>query len=351
MESRDIQPPSTGVGGRFLRLVLFPGLVLLPLAISIGPSNTPKAARVAPERDSGGEAAPAVVPVSVRTARELAWVLDRVWDKWASPPERIPNVAPARFPPDMGSLPQSTRKRVFVRSVLPHILAENDRILRQRKALEIALRRARLQGKLTEFQTLLVLRLAKSYRMKLTPASLEREPASAIRRLLQRVDAVPVSLALAQAALESAWGTSRFAREGNSLFGQWVFSSTKGMAPRERPEGARYAVAAFPDLAASVRGYMRNLNTLWAYESFRELRERLRREGKPLDGAVLARGLLMYSTRREAYVEDLIRVIRHNRFDRFDRARLVPVPERAVRHLMARVQVLASSEGVPVPDA
>ena len=123
------------------------------------------------------------------------------------------------------------------------------------------------------------------------------------------------------------------------------------MTPKERPEGARYAVAAFPDLAASVRGYMRNLNTLWAYESFREIREGFRREGRALDGSELAQGLLMYSTRREAYVEDLIRVIRHNRFGRFNKARLVPVPEPAVRRLMARVQVLASSEGVPVPDA
>ncbi len=349
MESRETQPPSTGVGGHFLRLAFFPALILLPLAISVGPANHPA---VRPTQEPGGEqAAPSVVPVPVRTARELAWVLDRVWEKWADPPARIPNVAPLRFPPDIGSLPRSSRKRVFVRSVLPHILAENDRILRQRKALEIALRRARAQGRLTEFQTLLVLRLAKAYRVEITPDDLVRDPVSAVRRLLRRADVVPVSLALAQAAVESAWGTSRFAREGNSLFGQWVFSSGKGMAPRERPAGARYAVAAFPDLAASVRGYMRNLNTLWAYASFRELREALRAQGSPLRGAELAQGLLMYSTRREAYVEDLVRVIRQNRFGRFDPARLVPVPESAVRRLTARVQVLASSEGVPVPDA
>ncbi len=349
MEPRDTQPPSRGVGSRLLRSVLLPSFVLLPLAISIGPSNG-GSGPVVREGDRQ-KAGPVIVPVSVRTARELAWVLDRVWEKWASAPDRVPNVAPARFPHDMGALPQSTRKRAFVRSVLPHILAENDRILRQRRALEIALDRAQVQGKLSEFQTLLVLRLAKAYRVELTPDELEQDPASAIHRLLRRVDVVPVSLALAQAAVESAWGTSRFAREGNSLFGQWVFSSTKGMAPKERPEGARYAVASFPDLAASVRGYMRNLNTLWAYESFRDLRAGLRRRGSPLDGALLAQGLLMYSTRREAYVEDLIRVIRHNRFGRFDNARLVPVPESAVRRLTARVQVLASSEGVPVPDA
>jgi len=178
---------------------------------------------------------------------------------------------------------------------------------------------------LTVEQAALLTRLATRYRVPQAAAALEEgRVAEVLEELLLRVDQVPVSLALAQAALESGWGTSRFALEGNSLFGQWVFSA-KGMDPAERPEGARYGVAQFRTLRASVAAYVRNLNTSWAYQEYRSLRAEMRASG---DGGLralpLAGELLHYSTRREAYVDEVRRVIRGNRLTRFDAARLLP---------------------------
>lgn len=136
--------------------------------------------------------------------------------------------------------------------------------------------------------------------------------------LLLKVDEIPVSLALVQAANESAWGTSRFALDGNNYFGQWCFSAGCGLVPERRPEGARYEVRKFESPLHSVRSYMHNLNSSHHYESMREMRMKRREMGEPVTGAILAQGLYAYSIRGVEYVDELVKMIEGNDLLRYD---------------------------------
>lgn len=136
--------------------------------------------------------------------------------------------------------------------------------------------------------------------------------------LLSRVDELPVSLAMVQAANESAWGTSRFALEANNYFGQWCFSSGCGLVPARRPEGATYEVRKFESPAHSVRSYMHNLNSSHHYEAMREMRAKRRYEGEAVTGPLLAQGLYSYSIRGAEYVDELVRMIASNDLLRYD---------------------------------
>jgi len=130
--------------------------------------------------------------------------------------------------------------------------------------------------------------------------------------LMRRVDTLPEHLVLVQAANESAWGTSRFAREGNNLFGQWCFSAGCGIVPDARPDGATYEVARFRSVSASVGSYMRNLNTGRSYRRLREIRAGQRAEGQDPDAVSLSVGLIHYSERGQDYVEDIQSMLRTN---------------------------------------
>jgi Bax protein len=134
--------------------------------------------------------------------------------------------------------------------------------------------------------------------------------------LLQRVDVVPVSLVLAQAAKESAWGRSRFAREGNNLFGEWCFTAGCGMVPRRRESGKTHEVETFPSVRAAVASYIHNLNSHPSYRMLRSIRASLREAGKPLNGLALARGLEAYSAQGSDYVASVRDIIRKNRLGR-----------------------------------
>jgi Bax protein len=129
---------------------------------------------------------------------------------------------------------------------------------------------------------------------------------------LRRVDALPDHLVLAQAANESAWGTSRFAREGNNLFGQWCFRQGCGLVPASRPEGATYEVARFDSVSQSVGSYMHNLNTGRTYKQLREIRAGARKKGLDPDANAMAAGLTSYSERGDDYIAELRSMIRHN---------------------------------------
>src|SRR3546814_6247392 len=142
-----------------------------------------------------------------------------------------------------------------------------------------------------------------------------------IRRLLRRVDAVPVALAVAQAISEGGWGRSRFARKGNALFGQWTWDPASGIVPAARPEGRLHRVRAFRTLTDSAHAYLFNLNTHPAYRGFREARAAARAEtGGLLSGRALAGYLGRYSERRQAYVEDIVALLRQNQLGRLDAA-------------------------------
>jgi Bax protein len=187
---------------------------------------------------------------------------------------------------------------------------ENQRIMQQRQMLLSLLKSSQLSDKQQQW----LASLAEEYRYDGSGDEL----VAVIKALLKRVDIVPVSLVLSQAANESAWGTSRFAVEGNNLFGQWCFKPGCGMIPLGRPQGARYEVARYDSPRQSVTKYISNLNTNSAYQSLRTLRAEQRRRQQPLAGEKLAQGLLKYSSRGEEYVKELVAMIRFNKLAVYD---------------------------------
>ena len=137
------------------------------------------------------------------------------------------------------------------------------------------------------------------------------------------MDEIPVSLAIAQAAKETGWGTSRFAQEGNALFGQWTWSG-EGLKPKEADENKGHKVMKFNVLQASVRAYQRNLNTHSSYKDFRKARAELRDLGRPLNSIVLSEHLNKYAETGDKYVEVLKKIINQNNLEDFDDAKLLP---------------------------
>lgn len=141
---------------------------------------------------------------------------------------------------------------------------------------------------------------------------------SDLKALLTRIDVVPTSLALAQAANESAWGTSRFARQANNYFGQWCFSKGCGLVPKQRNKGAIHEVRAFDHPYYSVKSYIHNLNSHRTYAQLRKIRAQLRQQKQPLTGLKMTEGLVNYSARKHEYVEELQSMIRYNKLTQYN---------------------------------
>tara|TARA_B100000963_G_scaffold253868_1_gene222443 strand:+ start:3146 stop:4225 length:1080 start_codon:yes stop_codon:yes gene_type:complete len=201
------------------------------------------------------------------------------------------------------------RKEFFIQIVLPLILKENNNIRLDRKRL---------------FDI-----INKSSNTKVEKNWLDKKykqygvPSKDLTILKIRMDEIPVSLALAQAAKETGWGTSRFAQEGNALFGQWTWSG-EGLKPKEADKNQGHKVMKFNVLQASVRAYQRNLNTHSTYKAFRVARAELRDQGKKLDSLILSKFLDEYAETGEKYVEVLQKIIKQNQLKDFDDARLLP---------------------------
>ena len=138
------------------------------------------------------------------------------------------------------------------------------------------------------------------------------------------MDIVPVSLALAQAAKETGWGTSRFALEGNALFGQWTWSG-EGIKPAGAEDNTKHKVMKFKVLKASVRAYQRNLNTHTSYKNFRQLRAQLRDDGEKLDSLILADQLNNYAETGKEYTKILKQIIQQNSLRDFDEVKIMPL--------------------------
>ncbi|NVJ60994.1 MAG: glucosaminidase domain-containing protein [Gammaproteobacteria bacterium] len=136
--------------------------------------------------------------------------------------------------------------------------------------------------------------------------------------LLKRLDVVPPSLALAQAANESGWGSSRFAREANNLYGQWCFTEGCGFIPKNRKDGLKHEVRKFDSVNESVFSYVRNINKHQAYQQLRTYRATLRQSKGQFSGSELAQGLSNYSERGEEYIKEIRSMIRTNKLSRFD---------------------------------
>ena len=203
------------------------------------------------------------------------------------------------------------KKSAFFDYVLPLVNQENQTVIEDRKYLEIL---AEEVDDLSFFQRRTLMELAEDYYVDRE----ERSDLQVIEQLRLRVDPVPPSLALAQAAIESAWGTSRFAVQGNNLFGQWCYKKGCGLVPLQRNSGSQHEVAKFATVSESVESYIRNINTHRAYQDLRVSRALLRTEQSSASGHQLAENLLEYSELREKYVHEVQAVIRINKLARYD---------------------------------
>ncbi len=210
--------------------------------------------------------------------------------------------------PDFEHTEVEVKKQTFFDYLGPVIELINEEI-RAERAWLLALAQSEAIDNLALLQTEQLYTLATSY--DLDPQELDSHQ-SLIKQLLLRIDVIPKSLALVQAAKESGWGSSRFARNGYNLFGQQCFDEGCGFTPAERKAGRSHEVAEFDSVESAVRAYMHNLNTHYRYQDFRALRAQLRQQEQALTGTKLAQGLSAYSERGEAYINEIIALIRHN---------------------------------------
>ena len=210
--------------------------------------------------------------------------------------------------PDFASISDiPTKKQQFFDFMTPAIMEQNQQILTTRAELEYWLEQVSFEVGLTEQEERKLQSLAKRYRLRGNNSSLQQ-----INELLVRVDIIPLPLVLVQAANESAWGTSRFAKIGLNFFGIWCYEPKCGMVPNGRNKGAKHEVAAFDSIEEAVAGYFININTHNAYRVFRTIRSQLRVNNEPFAPEILATGLLPYSERGADYVLDITDMLRHN---------------------------------------
>ena len=224
--------------------------------------------------------------------------------------QKVKPIYLTKLPKDLKTLGDTRQKReLFIKILLPLILDENEKITQDRKKL------FKILGKNfnTVGERVWLKRRFKEYKIE------DQD----LAKLKMRMDIVPVSIALAQAANESGWGTSRFALEGNALFGQWTWSK-KGISPKKKDPNKSHKILQFQVLKASVRAYKNNLNTHKAYSEFREVRAQLRQEKKLIIGSDLTKYLKNYASIGEKYVEILNDIIEKNSLTDFDEANLLP---------------------------
>ena len=201
------------------------------------------------------------------------------------------------------------RKDLFIQIILPLVIKENNNIKRDRKKLFSILNKNRN----TKIEKIWLNLKFKQYGVVNKDLS----------TLKIRMDEVPVSMAIAQAAKETGWGTSRFAQEGNALFGQWTWSG-EGLKPSDADDDSTHKVMKFKVLQASVRAYQRNLNTHSSYKDFRGARAEFRDKEKKLDSMILSEYLDKYAETGTEYVKILQQIIKQNNLRDFDDAKLLP---------------------------
>ena len=225
----------------------------------------------------------------------------------------VPRLFMSALPQDLTAIRQpDQRKLVFIKAALPLILHVNELILHDRARLTVLRDRHARKLAMSPADDAWLNELADRY-------GLDKPDFDA---LLKRVDIVPPSLALAQSAEESGWGTSRFAREGNALFGQRTWRDKPGLVPLERAPGEKYRVRAFGHLIDGVKSYAHNLNSHPAYRDFRQLRAEFRTQGRKIDGARLVDTLHSYSERGADYIKTIRTIMRVNRLTMLDAVRL-----------------------------
>ena len=205
--------------------------------------------------------------------------------------------------------PVIERKRLFINTLIPIIYSENLQILNDRKKILDWWRESDGENFSRDFWPQWLFELSEKY----------GSSDSNLGNLLVRVDIIPISLALAQAAIESGWGTSRYSREGNAIFGQYTFDESQGLKPRDRNKNDQFFIKKFSNLSESVRSYLKNINTHSAYADFREERKKLRMSGENLSGYKLVNFLKDYSERKDFYIKDVKEIMTSNNFKKFDK--------------------------------
>ena len=209
--------------------------------------------------------------------------------------------------------PVNERKKLFINTLLPIIYAENLKILEDRKKILDWWSESQGENFSRDFWPAWLFELSEKY----------DAVDSNLGNLLIKVDVIPISMALSQAAIESGWGTSRYLREGNAVYGQYTFEKNKGIEPAKRDSSQKFFIRKFENLSESTKSYFKNINTHLAYEGLREERKKLRMNGEVLSGLKLADFLTSYSERKQEYVKDVKKIIESNNFMKFDNSSFV----------------------------
>lgn len=202
------------------------------------------------------------------------------------------------------------RNEKFVEIMLPYIKKSNENILNQRKKVKTII----LNAYKSHFRNIdkkslnFLVKLKEKYKI---------QKIFDLDAFLTKIDKIPTSLALAQGAIESAWGMSRFAKEANNIFGRWTWGK-KGLIPNEREEGKKHKIKIFDNIQSSVEDYMLTLNRHHPYENLRNARKNFRKKGNLFNGLIASDYMIMYSQTREVYVKLLKKTILDNEFLRYD---------------------------------
>lgn len=231
----------------------------------------------------------------------------------------VPQVAvePSSRVPQKGNTPVpdfaqyrkiTEKKKAFFEYLKPEVEKQNQNILLQRSTLIMLREKMRNKQVISASQFSNLNSMCDDYDVDCSTLSLK-----VFEQLLLKVDVIPVELVLVQAANESAWGTSRFAQQGYNFFGLWCFRKGCGFVPRQRNDGSHHEVAKFNSLEQAVSRYLNNLNRHYAYKELRMIRATLRNHQQPVTAEALMEGLLSYSERGQAYIEELQAMIRVNR--------------------------------------
>lgn len=271
------------------------------------------------------QAAAPSVQVNVQSYKDILALYDEVGltdERWQEGSYQLPRLQLKTLSPSwrdktVPNVSVNLKKKLFFTTIGSIALQENEKI----KSLRKEVTRLSKKNHLSRQEIQWLKQLANDYKIDNPVVSKNFFP-----ELLKHINIIPTSMLLAQAAEESGWGTSRFAIEGNALFGQWTYTGD-GMTPKEqRTEKGNYQIRKFPSLAASIAAYMKNLNTHPAYDDMRTHRAKLVKANKPLTGLELATYLFHYSERGEEYVSSIKSIITYNGLEAIDQAVLLPAP-------------------------
>ncbi|RTR33793.1 glucosaminidase domain-containing protein [Shewanella atlantica] len=211
--------------------------------------------------------------------------------------------------PDFSAISNiAEKKQAFFDYLRPSIRLQNGIIKDERNFLQRSKQHLEDGLLLTDAELYRIEKIANKYQYSSRSIN-----TSTLDKLLVRTDTIPESMVLIQAANETGWGSSRFAKEGLNFFGQWCFRKGCGLVPQSRTAGMSHEVAVFDSVEASVASYMRNLNSNAAYSLLRSIRADLRAQNKQPQASELVWGLVNYSERQEAYIDELLEMLRQNK--------------------------------------